>query len=142
LREADSCWRKALALRADGGSRGAANVQTQLAGIALRERAYKESGAPADEALAAYREVAMTWVGPVPLVFLGLAAVAGRYAGAAALMRQGLESSSRLQDAAARPGSNSSCGGSRESREIGAAGNAPGGSEAMGDAIDRCRWDA
>jgi predicted ATPase/DNA-binding CsgD family transcriptional regulator len=100
LREAEQLLEEALVLRQQmGDRRGAANVQTQLAGIALRERAYKRAEHLADEALAAYREVGDEVGGTVPLVLLGLAAgEQGDTAGAAALMRQGLESSSRLQD--------------------------------------------
>lgn len=100
LREAEQLLEEALALRQQmGDRRGAANVQTQLAGIALRQRAYQRAEHLAHEALAAYREVSDDAGATVPLVLLGLAAgERGDTAGAAALMQQGLETSSRLQD--------------------------------------------
>jgi non-specific serine/threonine protein kinase len=100
LGEAEQLLEEALALRQQmGDRRGAANVQTQLAGIALRQRAYRSAEHLAEEALAAYREVGDDAGATVPLVMLGLAAgEQGDTAGAAALMQQGLETSSHLQD--------------------------------------------
>jgi non-specific serine/threonine protein kinase len=91
---------EALALRQQmGDRRGTANVQAQLAWIALSRRAYKRAEQLADEALAAYREVGDDAGATVPLILLGLAAgEQGDTAGAAALMRQGLETSGRLRD--------------------------------------------
>jgi non-specific serine/threonine protein kinase len=91
---------EALALRRQmGDRRGTANVQAQLAWIALSRRAYKRAEQLADEALAAYREVGDDAGATVPLILLGLAAgEQGDTAGAAALMRQGLETSGRLRD--------------------------------------------
>jgi predicted ATPase/DNA-binding CsgD family transcriptional regulator len=91
---------EALALRRQmGDRRGAANVQTQLAAIALRRRAYASAGHLALEALTTYREVRDDAGATVPLALLGLAAgEEGDTSRAADLMRQGLEVSSHLRD--------------------------------------------
>jgi predicted ATPase/DNA-binding CsgD family transcriptional regulator len=91
---------EALVLRRQmGDRRGAANVQTQLAAIALRQRAYASAGHLALEALTTYREVGDDAGATVPLALLGLAAgEEGDTTRAADLMRQGLEVSSHLRD--------------------------------------------
>ncbi|HEY4866804.1 MAG TPA: LuxR C-terminal-related transcriptional regulator [Candidatus Dormibacteraeota bacterium] len=100
LREAVELLEEALALRRQmGDRRGAAIVQTQLAGIALRQREYERAERLADEALVAYREAGDDTGATVPLALLGLAAgEQGDTARAAALMQQGLEASSHLLD--------------------------------------------
>jgi predicted ATPase/DNA-binding CsgD family transcriptional regulator len=100
LPEAVQVLEEALAIRHQMGDRRSdANVQTQLAGIALRQREYERVGRLADEALAAYRALGDDAGATVPLAMLGLAAgEQGDTARAAALMQQGLEVSSRLRD--------------------------------------------
>ena len=100
LRVAVELLEEALALRRQmGDRRGAAIVQTQLAGIALRQREYERAERLADEALVAYREAGDDTGATVPLAFLGLAAgEQGDTARATALMQQGLEASSHLLD--------------------------------------------
>jgi non-specific serine/threonine protein kinase len=100
MREATQLLEEALTLREQmGDRRGAANIRTQLAGIALGQRAYDQTERLGHEALAVYREVGDDAGATVPLVLLGMAAgEQGHTARAAALMQQGLETSSRLQD--------------------------------------------
>jgi non-specific serine/threonine protein kinase len=70
-----------------------------LAGIALGQRAYDQTERLGHEALAAYREVGDDAGATVPLVLLGMAAgEQGDTDRAVALMQQGLEAGSRLQD--------------------------------------------
>jgi non-specific serine/threonine protein kinase len=100
MREGVQLLHEALALRQQlGDRRGVATIQTQLAGIALGQRAYEQAEHLGQEALAAYREVGDDMGATVPLVMVGMAAgEQGDTARAVALMRQGLETSSRLQD--------------------------------------------
>jgi non-specific serine/threonine protein kinase len=100
MQEATRLLEEALALREQmGDRRGEATIRTQLAGIELCHRAYDETERLGHEALAAYREVGDEAGATVPLVLLGMAAGEQRQtARAAALMQQGLEAGSRLQD--------------------------------------------
>jgi DNA-binding CsgD family transcriptional regulator len=100
MREAVQLLDEALALRQRmGDRRGVAVIYTQLAGIALGQREFEQTDHLGQEALSAYREVDDATGATVPLVMLGMAAgEQGDTARAVALMRQGLEASSRLQD--------------------------------------------
>jgi len=100
MREATQVLEEALALRQQlGDRRGAANNQTQLAGIALGQRKYEQAEQLWQEALATSREVGDETGATTPLLLLGLAAgEQGETARAVALLRQGLEASSYLQD--------------------------------------------
>ncbi len=100
LTEAVQWLEEALTLRRQmEDRRGAANVQTQLAAIALRQRQYQKAQHLANEAFAAYGEVGDDTGATVPLVLLGMAAgEQGDTTRAAAFMQQGLEAISRLQD--------------------------------------------
>jgi non-specific serine/threonine protein kinase len=100
MREAFQLLDEALALRQQlGDRRGVATIHTQLAGIALDQRAYEQVEHLGQEALAAYREVGDEAGATVALVFLGMAAgEQGDTARAIALLRQALEGSSRLHD--------------------------------------------
>src|SRR5919199_1240260 len=99
-REATQLLEEALALRQQmGDRRGAANVHTQLAAIALGQRAYARAEHLAQAALATYREVGDETGATVAVVLLGMAAgEQGDTTRAVAFMQQGLESSRLLQD--------------------------------------------
>ena len=100
VQEAVQLLDEALVLRQQlGDRRGVATIHTQLAGIALGQREYEQAEHLGQEALTAYREVGDDAGATVPLVMLGMAAgEQGDTAHAVALLRQGLEGSSRLQD--------------------------------------------
>jgi predicted ATPase/DNA-binding NarL/FixJ family response regulator len=100
VREAVQLLEEALTLRQQmEDRRGAANIRTQLAGIALDRRAYKQVEHLGQQALAAYQEVGDDAGATVALVLLGMAAgEQGNIRHAVALMQQGLETGGRLQD--------------------------------------------
>jgi predicted ATPase/DNA-binding CsgD family transcriptional regulator len=100
LREAIDLLQEALTLRQQiQDKRGAANIRTQLAGIALGQRAYEQAERLGHEALSTYREVGDDAGATVPLVLLGMVAgEQGDIEGAVAHMQQGVESSMRLRD--------------------------------------------
>lgn len=98
--EAEPLLEEALGLRQQQGDRwGAATLRTRLAGIALFRRDYERAERLGQEALAAYQEVGDETGATVPLVLLGMAAgEQGDTARAVALLQQGRETSSRLQN--------------------------------------------
>jgi ATP/maltotriose-dependent transcriptional regulator MalT len=100
MQEAIDLLEEALALRQHmGDRRGAATNRTQLAGIALGQRAYERAEHLAQEALSTYYEVGDEAGSTVPLVLLGMSAgEQGDTDRAVALLRQGLEISTRLRD--------------------------------------------
>ncbi len=99
-RQATPLLEEALALRQQlGDRRGAANTQGHLARIALGQRKYEQAEQLGQEALATYQEIGDETGATAPLLFLGMAAgEQGETTRAVALLRQGLEAISRLQD--------------------------------------------
>jgi predicted ATPase/DNA-binding CsgD family transcriptional regulator len=100
MQDAIDLLEEALALRQHmGDRRGAANIRTQLAGIALGRHAYERAEHLAQEALSTYFEVGDEAGSTVPLVLLGMSAgEQGDTDRAVALLRQGLETSIHLRD--------------------------------------------
>jgi predicted ATPase/DNA-binding CsgD family transcriptional regulator/transcriptional regulator with XRE-family HTH domain len=98
--EAERLLEEALRLRQQQGDRrGAANIRTRLASIAFTRRDYERAERLGREALAAYQEIGDEIGTTVILILLGMAAgEQGDTARAVALLQQGRESSSRLQD--------------------------------------------
>ncbi|HEX6509840.1 MAG TPA: LuxR C-terminal-related transcriptional regulator [Chloroflexota bacterium] len=98
--EAERLLEEALRLRQQlQDRRGAANIRTRLARIALTGRDYERGERLGQEALAAYQDVGDDTSATVLLILLGMAAgEQGDTARAVALLHQGRETSSRLQD--------------------------------------------
>ncbi len=100
MQEAIDLLEEALILRQQmRDRRGVANIRTQLAAIALGQRAYERAEQLGQEALSTYYEVGDDAGATVPLVLLGMAAgEQGNTERAVARMKQGLEAGKRLQD--------------------------------------------